>query len=68
MGDTLWMGRTLPGFRMAVTVVQQAPPLQDTLRETQPFNPGHAQKEAQAREAKQQQQNERQPNAMRPRI
>ncbi|MFD1295506.1 hypothetical protein ACFQ4Q_02535 [Lysobacter gummosus] len=68
VGDTLWMDRALPGFGTAGDVVQQTPPLQDTLRDTQPFNQGQAPKEVQAEEAEQQQQNERQPNAMRPRI
>lgn len=66
--ETLWGGRTVPGFHTAVNLGQPAPQLQDTLRDTQQFNQEQAKQQAQARELEQQQQNEKQTNAMRPQI
>ncbi|MGO1072976.1 peptidoglycan-binding protein [Lysobacter sp. CA199] len=66
--ETLWIERTVPGFHTAVNVAQPAPQLHDTLRDTQQFNHEQAQQQTQARELEQQQQNEKQTNAMRPQL
>ncbi|UOF13254.1 peptidoglycan-binding protein [Lysobacter capsici] len=69
VGDTLWIEKNTPGFHTpAATLSQQAPSLENTLRETQTFNEQQAQQQAQARELEQQQQNEKQTAAMRPQL
>lgn len=60
VGDTLWMGGKVEGFHTAVNVAQQAPALQDTVRETAQFNYEQAQKLAQEQAQQQQQQNQEQ--------
>ncbi|QWP76104.1 peptidoglycan-binding protein [Lysobacter sp. K5869] len=56
VGDTLWMGGKVEGFHTAIDVSQQAPPLQDTVRETEQFNYEQTQKQAQEQAQQQQQQ------------
>lgn len=53
VNDALWMDRTVPGFHTGVNLAQQAPRLQDTLRETLQFNQEPAQSPTQAREQQQ---------------
>lgn len=59
VNDTLWMDRTVPGFHTAMSLSQQAPPLQETARETAQLNYEHSQKQAQE-QAQQQQQGQEQ--------
>ncbi|WP_363797426.1 hypothetical protein ABU614_19750 [Lysobacter firmicutimachus] len=54
-GDTLWIGRTVPGFHTAVDLAQQAPQLRDTLRDNQQFNQEQTQKQSQDQEQQRQQ-------------
>ncbi|QQP96734.1 peptidoglycan-binding domain-containing protein [Lysobacter enzymogenes] len=45
--DKLWIGGSTPGYHASVVVSEPAPPMQDTLRETQAFNQQQTQKPSQ---------------------
>ena len=60
VGDTLWMGGKIEGFHTAFNVAQQAPTLQDTVRDTEHFNYEQVQKQAQEQAQQQQQQGQEQ--------
>jgi len=53
VGDTLWIGGTVPGFHTAVDLAQQAPPLRDALRDAQQFDQEQMQKQSQEQEQQQ---------------
>jgi hypothetical protein len=65
---TLWVGSVTPGYRAGVEANGPAPPMQDSLREAQALSQHYELQAAKDRELAQQQQSQKQTDAMRPEL